>query len=432
IKVQGWVKSIRNQKSISFLELVDGSCSNHLQIILNPHQSHGIQTGSSLKVIGKLVKSKGIQQGKELKCDEIEVVGKCSADLYPLQKKDHSLGFLRQHLHLRTRTGLMSSVLRLRSRMSDQASSYLNSLDFFKTDPPMISFNDCEGAGEVFRIQTDQPSTQVSKNVDDLEFFNQPAYLSVSSQLYLEAFAHGLGRVYTLGPCFRAESSQTNRHLAEFWMLEVEVSFCEELEEMMRLVERLIKFIGLEVSDELESVWKSQGLEKKKSDKIKEELQTRCPRISYKEEEDVVGNRLSKVEWGDSLGSEHEKWLAGVYFKSPVFITDYPKRIKPFYMLKNSDQQTVACFDLIVPGIGELVGGSLREFNEERLRENVEEKGMDGMDGKLDWYFDLRRFGTNPHAGFGIGWDRLVCWISGIENVREVIGFPRTIGMKNV
>lgn len=441
ITVQGWVKTIRNQKHISFLELIDGSSSDHLQIILTPNQSQGIETGSSIKVTGSLVQSKGNKQGKELKCDSITLIGSCSADEYPLQKKSHSPTFLRQHLHLRPRTSLTASLLRLRSRMSDEASRYLSSLDFFKTEPPIISFNDCEGAGEVFRIHTDklsQPSPNSSKNLNPTEFFNQPAYLTVSTQLHLEAFANGLGRVYTLGPCFRAETSQTNRHLAEFWMLEAELSFCENLEDLMSLVESLIKSIINSVIEELEVVWKFNGLKGK-------DLVGgigRWPRITYTEvielmkcrpEKDQVGNRLATLEWGNSLGSEHEKWLAGSHFNSPVFITHYPSSLKPFYMLKNSDDhQTVSCFDLIVPRIGELVGGSLREFREDRLRENVVERGMGMKDGKLDWYADLRRFGTHPHGGFGIGWDRLVCWISGVENVREVIGFPRAIGMKNV
>ncbi|KAH9807873.1 hypothetical protein DFH28DRAFT_937186 [Melampsora americana] len=409
ITIHGWVKTTRNQKHISFIELIDESTSTHLQIILNPNQSQEIETGSSIKVIGHLVKSKGSKQGIELKCESIKLIGKCSVDHYPLQKKSHSISFLRQHSHLRPRTTLTAVLLRLRSRMSDEASRYLNSLDFFKTEPPIITFNDCEGAGEVFRIQTDRSSltnstSSTTKDLKPIEFFNQPAYLTVSTQLHLEAFSSGLGRVYTLGPCFKAETSQTNRHLAEFWMLEVELSFCEDLEDVMKLVENLLKSIIYEVKEELESSIK---------------------------EDDEIGNRLSKVEWGESLGSEHEKWISGSYFKSPVFITNYPKKLKPFYMLKDQNDQTVSCFDLIVPGIGELVGGSLREFKEESLLKNSKEKRIE-LDEKLDWYVDLRRFGTQSHGGFGIGWDRLVCWISGVENVREVIGFPRSVGMKNI
>ncbi|KAH9810854.1 hypothetical protein DFH28DRAFT_1064249 [Melampsora americana] len=441
ITVQGWVKTIRNQKHISFIELIDGSSSTHLQIILNPNQSQGIETGSSIKVIGHLVKSKGSKQGIELKCESIKLIGKCSVDHYPLQKKTHSISFLRQHSHLRPRTTLTAALLRLRSRMSDEASRYLNSLDFFKTEPPIITFNDCEGAGEVFRIQTDKsslinPTSSTTKDLKPIEFFNQPAYLTVSTQLHLEAFSSGLGRVYTLGPCFRAETSQTNRHLAEFWMLEVEFSFCEDLEDVMKLVENLLKSIIYEVKEELESVYKAQDLQNDHLIGIDQSW----PRISYTEviqlmksikEDDEIGNRLSKVEWGESLGSEHEKWISGSYFKSPVFITHYPKKLKPFYMLKDQNDQTVSCFDLIVPGIGELVGGSLREFKEERLLKNLKEKRIE-LDEKLDWYVDLRRFGTQSHGGFGIGWDRFVCWISGVENVREVIGFPRSVGMKNI
>lgn len=442
LSVYGWIKSIRKQKHIAFLELIDGSGPHHLQVVLSPQLAHALETGTALRVDGMLVESRGGKQNKELKCESLEVLGSCPMDSYPLQKKDHSVGFLRSHSHLRPRTTTTAAVLRLRSAMAHQASSHLHSLDFHRTEPPIITFGDCEGAGEVFRIQAERRvRTDLKPSQPDSDFFGQPAYLTVSAQLHLEALAAGLGRVYSLGPAFRAESSQTNRHMAEFWMLEAEVSFCESLDQLTCLTEDLLCHVLKSVDEEANVVRKLLGDETRQASTTSAR---RWPRLTYTEAVKLIqdhrgstsaeAHRLPDLKWGEALRSEHEKWIAGTYFEGPVFVTDYPARLKPFYMQENArddqglmmNEPTVACFDLLVPKIGELVGGSLRESKESKLRAKMMEKGMN-VEG-YDWYLDLRRFGSVPHGGFGIGWDRLVCWITGLEHVKESIGFPRVVG----
>ncbi|KAG0149163.1 hypothetical protein CROQUDRAFT_131487 [Cronartium quercuum f. sp. fusiforme G11] len=427
---QGWVKTIRNQKHLSFLELIDGSSSQHLQVVLSPEQAQGIETGSSVCIFGRLVESRGGKQTKELKADAINILGSCPTDTYPLQKKDHTHAFLRTIPHLRLRTSKTAAILRLRSKMADSAAECLKSLEFFRTEPPLITFSDCEGAGEVFKIEPDQPHKKINKSSS--LFFNQIAYLSVSSQLHLEAFSTSLGRVYSLGPIFRAERSKTNKHLNEFWMLEVEFSFCNELNQLLNLVEHLLKTIIKSVLKEIEIIKNLMN----KDFENQFDLSNQWNRMTYKEVIKIINDHsnvsgLNKLKWGDTLTSEHEKWISGSYIKGPIFIINYPKKIKPFYMKTNQNENeeltTVSCFDLLVPNIGELAGGSIREDKEVELISNLNEFQISNLKN-YDWYLDLRKFGSTPHGGFGIGWDRLICWITGIDNIKEVIGFPRYEG----
>ncbi|KAA1100211.1 asparaginyl-tRNA synthetase [Puccinia graminis f. sp. tritici] len=472
----GWIKTIRKQKNVSFVELIDGSTPHHLQVVVGPKDSEELETGCAIRVTGNLVLSRGNGQSKELKARSVNLIGPCLALEYPLQKKTHGAAFLRRIPHLRVRTHETSALMRIRSTMIQEASSFLHAQHFFRSETPIITFNDCEGAGEVFSVRPDsqsksslQPPNTISEKVPnsasesaashESRFFGREAFLTVSGQLHLEALSASLGRVYSFGPAFRAERSQTNRHLAEFWMLEAEMSFIEDLESLMNLLENLIKSIiqNLHQSDSLSSLdLQSLGAPKEPCDSTSKSW----PRITYTEAVELVqshhekhpseANRLPPITWGQPLASEHEKWLSGTYAQGPIFVTDYPASIKPFYMrqtAKPSDssqkRKTVACFDLLVPGVGELVGGSLRESNLTKLQENMMQKGMitggeavddslsnahEGQDHKFRWYLELRKFGNPRTGGFGIGWERLLSWITGVENVRECIAFPRVTG----
>ncbi|KAI8455103.1 hypothetical protein BY996DRAFT_7053268 [Phakopsora pachyrhizi] len=484
IMAQGWIKSIRKQKSVWFVELVDGSGSEHLQLVIRSDQlaqehltNYRLQVGCSIRALGHLVSSKGQSQSKELSVMSIELVGNCPADHYPLQRKEHSLSYLRKFPHLRVRTPEGLTLMRLRSMINSSIGSFFEAHHFVRVETPIITFNDCEGAGEVFGVEPDSEdvannsTTPAENSTTSPSFFGSQAYLTVSAQLHLEALSAGLGRVYTFGPAFRAERSRTNRHLAEFWMLEAEVSFCDELEPLMRLVESFIKSI-------LRSICSSKDSHKDFDVSISNNPKTvnpthqlgihseeRWPRVSYTEAVRIIQTRsspenISSITWGDGLSSDQEKWLTGCHFESPVFVTDYPQALKPFYMRRsalderedktindgNRNRPTVASFDLLVPGIGELAGGSLREPDLKTLRRNMTTKGMIrselGLEptvepqvshhgNSYEWYLDLRRYGSVPTGGFGIGWERLVCWVLGIDNVRESIAFPRVIKSDN-
>jgi asparaginyl-tRNA synthetase len=439
ILVQGWVRTRRDARDFSFLELNDGSCLPNLQIIARntlPNYSavQRLTTGASIAVQGALLASQGKGQSWEVVADSIEIIGP-SDDSYPLQKKGHTPEFLREIAHLRPRSNLFGCVFRVRSRVAFAVHQFFQERGFIYVHTPIITGSDCEGAGELFRVTTidqNNPPRLPDGQVDDTkDFFARRTYLTVSGQLEAEAFACALSKVYTFGPTFRAENSNTSRHASEFWMIEPEMAFCD-LQGDMDLAEELVKYL---VRDIRETCPDEIGLFAKFVD---QELPARLAfvverafqRISYTEAVDLLQRSGEKfefpVEYGLNLQSEHERWLTEKHFQSPITVFNYPKEIKPFYMRLNDDNQTVAAMDLLVPGIGEIVGGSQREERLEVLEANLRQHNMDLADYK--WYLDLRRYGTVPHAGFGLGFERMLMFVTGVPNIRDVIPFARTPG----
>jgi len=440
VLVKGWVRTRRASKGFSFLELNDGSCLKSIQIIADKSlENYGeierITTGSALSVTGALVESPAKGQAFEIQASEVAILSLAPED-YPLQKKRHSDEFLRSIAHLRPRTNKYGACFRIRSELSFAIHKFYREKGFKYLNTPVITGSDCEGAGEMFRVTSLDPDLVSKQGRMDFtrDFFGQEANLTVSGQLSAEMFALALGDVYTFGPTFRAENSNTARHCAEFWMLEPEMAFCD-LEENMDHGEELLKYLIGHITEHC-----SQDLElfTKFVDKnlagVLDTLKTSLySRITYHEAVEILqksGKEFEyKVENGTDLQSEHERFLAEEYFKKPVFLTDYPKTIKPFYMRMNDDNETVAAVDLLVPRIGELIGGSQRE---ERL--DMLEQRMDQMNLPREsywWYLDSRRFGTVPHSGFGMGFERLIMLVTGITNIRDVIPFPRTPGSIN-
>jgi asparaginyl-tRNA synthetase len=439
ILVQGWVRTRRDSKDFSFIELNDGSCLRNVQVIArntlpNYPAVQRLITGASIAVRGALVASQGKGQSWEVVADSIEIIGP-SDDSYPLQKKGHTPEFLREIAHLRPRSNLFGCVFRVRSRVAFAVHQFFQERGFIYVHTPIITGSDCEGAGELFRVTTidqNNPPRLPDGRVDDTkDFFARRTYLTVSGQLEAEAFACALSKVYTFGPTFRAENSNTSRHASEFWMIEPEMAFCD-LQGDMDLAEELVKYL---VRDIRETCPDEIGLFAKFVD---EELPARLAfvverpfqRISYTEAVDLLQRSGEKfefpVEYGLNLQSEHERWLTEKHFQSPITVFNYPKEIKPFYMRLNDDNQTVAAMDLLVPGIGEIVGGSQREERLEVLEANLRQHNMDLTDYK--WYLDLRRYGTVPHAGFGLGFERMLMFVTGVPNIRDVIPFARTPG----
>jgi asparaginyl-tRNA synthetase len=439
ILVQGWVRTRRDSKNFSFIELNDGSSLRSLQIIAkntlpNYAAVQRLNTGASIAVRGALVASQGKGQSWEVAADSLEIIGP-SDDTYPLQKKGHTPEFLREIAHLRPRSNLFGSVFRVRSRLAFAVHQFFQERGFVHVHTPIITGSDCEGAGELFRVTTidqNNPPRLPDGQVDDTkDFFARRTYLTVSGQLEAEAFACALSKVYTFGPTFRAENSNTSRHANEFWMIEPEMAFCD-LQGDMDLAEELVKYL---VRDVREKCPDEIGLFAKFVD---QELLARLDfvverpfqRISYTEAVDLLRQSGEKfefpVEYGLNLQSEHERWLTEKHFKSPITVFDYPKEIKPFYMRLNDDGKTVTAMDLLVPGIGEIVGGSQREERLEVLDENLRRHNMNLVDYK--WYLDLRRYGTVPHAGFGLGFERMLMFVTGVANIRDVIPFARTPG----
>ena len=440
ITVQGWVRTRRDSKEFSFVELNDGSCLRNLQIIAratlpNYDAVQRLTTGASIRAHGPLVASQGKGQSWELVADEIEVVG-ASDETYPLQKKGHTAEFLREISHLRPRSNLFGCVFRVRSRLAFAVHQFFQERGFVYVHTPIITGSDCEGAGELFRVSTlDPKSPPLLPNDGGVDyaqdFFARRTYLTVSGQLEAEAFACALSKVYTFGPTFRAENSNTSRHANEFWMIEPEMAFCD-LQGDMDLAEEMVKYL---VRDIRENCAEDLGLFAKFVDK---ELLARLDfvverpfqRISYEEAIKLLlasGQKFEfPVEYGLNLQSEHERWLTEQHYKCPVTVFNYPKEIKPFYMRLNDDGRTVTAMDVLVPGIGEIVGGSQREERLDVLEENIRRHGMDPVDYK--WYLDLRRFGTVPHAGFGLGFERMLMFVTGVANIRDVIPFARTPG----
>lgn len=441
IPVFGWIRTVRNQKNFSFIEINDGSCLSSLQLIFN--ESHDkyeellpqLTTGASLFVKGKLVESPGGKQNVELHVSEITLLGSCPADVYPLQKKRHSFEFLRTIAHLRPRTNTQSAVARVRSRLSFATHEFFQHCGFNYVQTPIITSSDCEGAGEMFQVTTlplaNTPKDKQGKIDYSQDFFAKPAFLTVSGQLNGEAYACGLSDIYTFGPTFRAENSNTSRHLAEFWMIEPEMAFAD-LEDDMNLAEDYVKFLVTSILKDCKEdlkffdEWIEKGLIERLENVIKEPF----AKISYTEAIEILKKSGKKFEFpyhfGADLQSEHERYLAEEYCKKPVFLYNYPRSLKAFYMRDNEDGITVAAMDLLVPKIGELIGGSQREDRIEILEKKMKEKNLD-LD-TYSWYLDLRRYGSVPHAGFGLGFERLVQFCTGIENIRDAIAFPRYPG----
>ncbi|KAG0706893.1 hypothetical protein DFH29DRAFT_898861, partial [Suillus ampliporus] len=435
VQLNGWIKSVRRQKNVTFAVINDGSCASGLQAVLKSDTTpHNLTNGASVRICGNLVQSLGRRQSYELQVEAVDVLGECNPEAYPIQKQALPVEFLRDNAHLRARTDINASMLRLRDSVLRTLRTYFEAQDFHYVHTPILTSSDCEGGGETFRVSPASSSPPPGQPPDPsvhAEFFSQPAYLTVSSQLHLEALAASLSRVYTLSPCFRAERSQTNRHLAEFWMLEAEWAFINHVGDVCHVVEESLKNVLVQCRTENPLLWKDGDEAKLKSledssrpghawtrmtytDAVKElERYHACSRIGFEFE----------PAWGRALQSEHERWLSERLVGGPVFVTDYPTSLKPFYMRANDGGETVACFDLLVPFIGELVGGSLREERFSHLVEAIQRHGL--KEEEYRWYLDLRKYGSAPHGGYGLGFERLISWMSGIENVRECIAMPR-------
>jgi asparaginyl-tRNA synthetase len=451
IGLKGWVKSKRGNKDIAFIALSDGSTIKTIQVVaelsrFDENTIKRVSTGSSISVRGKLVASQGSGQTVEVLAESIEILGDCDPETFPLQKKKHSLEFLREIAHLRPRTNTFGAILRVRHAMAFAVHKYFNDNHFYYIHAPIITGSDAEGAGEMFRVTTLQagnPPKNEAGEVDfDKDFFGKEANLTVSGQLESELAALALSKVYTFGPTFRAENSNTTRHLAEFWMIEPEVAFYE-LEDNMDLAEDFLKYLigyALEnCSDDLDFLEKRQQEEEqqfKKEErsamplkaKLEHVLAEPFERLTYTEAVQILEKSGKKFEypvsWGVDLQSEHERYLVEKHFKKPVILTNYPKHIKAFYMKQNDDGKTVRAMDILFPGIGEIIGGSQREEDYEKLSTRIDEMGIHR--DSLWWYLETRQFGTVPHAGFGLGFERLILFVSGMSNIRDVIPFPRT------
>ncbi len=440
ILVQGWVRTRRDSKGFSFLELNDGSSLKGLQVIVDaslPDYAH-IQratTGASVSITGALVPSKGAGQKWEVVARTVEILGEADAT-YPLQKKGHTLEFLREIAHLRPRSNLFGAVFRVRSRLAYAIHSFFQSRGFLYVHTPIITASDCEGAGELFRVTTldaKAPPLREDGSVDFAQdFFRKKAFLTVSGQLEAEIFACAFSNIYTFGPTFRAENSHTSRHASEFWMIEPEIAFCD-LQGNMDLAEEFVKGLIRDVrehcAEDLEFF--AKFVDKELLPRLDFVLERPFVRLSYTDAIEILlksGRTFEyPVSWGTNLQSEHERFLTEEHFKSPVTVFNYPKEIKPFYMRLNEDNKTVTAMDVLVPGIGEIVGGSQREERLDVLIDNMRRHGISEKD--YGWYIDLRRFGTVPHAGFGLGFERMLMFVTGVGNIRDVIPFARTPGV---
>ncbi|CAI8198813.1 MAG: Asparagine--tRNA ligase [Flavobacteriaceae bacterium] len=453
VNVKGWVKTFRANR---FIALNDGSTIDTLQCVVDYENTEAqllkkINTGAAVEITGQLVESMGKGQSIEIIVSRLVVVGEADPDLYPIQPKKHSFEFLREKAHLRVRTATFSAVMRIRSVLSFAIHQYFNQKGFCYVHTPIITGSDAEGAGEMFRVSVLDPkniSLDDEGNIDyKKDFFGKETNLTVSGQLGAETYAQGLGNVYTFGPTFRAENSNTSRHLAEFWMIEPEMAFYD-LTDNMDLAEEFIKytlqhildhckkdlaFLDQRLTQEEKSLPQQQRSPMGLVEKIKFVVENEFKRVSYTEAIEILKNSKPNKkkkfdylveEWGTDLQSEHERYLVEKHFNAPVILFDYPAKIKAFYMRMNEDKKTVRAMDILFPGIGEIVGGSQREERLEVLEKRIEEMGIDA--DELWWYLDLRRFGSTPHSGFGLGFERLVLFATGMSNIRDVIPFPRT------
>ena len=439
VTVCGWVRTRRDSKTFAFLELNDGSCLKNLQVIIDEGTEawaalEGVNTGAAVSVCGDLVESLGKGQKWEVRAQTMTVFGLADPATFPLQKKRHSDEFLRTIAHLRPRTNKYGAAFRIRSEAAMAIHDYFRGQGYYYVHAPILTGSDCEGAGEMFRVTTlpvDGGPKPESGNFFENDFFGKAASLTVSGQLEAEALATGLGKVYTFGPTFRAEHSYTPRHAAEFWMVEPEAAFndiWDNMELAEGLIQHTIKHVIEKCSDDIALFDKfvAPGL----LNDLNGMIEKGCARVSYRDAVDLLQKSGKKFEYpvsfGTDLQTEHERFLAEEYFKSPVTVYDYPKGIKAFYMLMNDDNETVAAMDLLVPRIGELVGGSQREERLDRLTQRIVELGQNPED--YWWYLDLRRFGSVPHSGFGMGFERMIMLLTGISNIRDVLPFPRTTG----
>ena len=453
VSINGWVRTFRSNR---FINLNDGSCMDDLQCVIDFEKFDKkilseINTGSSINIVGEIVESQGRGQSVEIVVDEIRVLGLSNPDQYPIQPKKHSFEFLRENAHLRIRTKTISSVMRIRSELSYAIHKFFNENNFYYVHTPIITGSDAEGAGEMFKVSTlnlnDVPKND-SQEVDfSKDFFGKETNLTVSGQLEAESYALGLGKVYTFGPTFRAENSNTSRHLAEFWMIEPEMAFYE-LEENINLAEKFIRsiiqniyekckkeimFLSDRLLKEEQNLPKNERNEMSLDEKINFVIKNDFVRITYSEAFEILKNskpnkkkkfKYPVSEWGIDFQSEHERFLVEKHFKSPVVVYDYPAKIKAFYMRMNDDNKTVRAMDILFPGIGEIVGGSQREERLDVLKKRIAQLNID--EKELWWYLDLRKYGSVKHSGFGLGLERLILFITGMGNIRDVIPFPRT------
>ena len=441
VTVQGWLRSKRDSKAgISFLAVNDGSHFDSLQCVapkeLENYEDEVLKlsTGCAVIVSGELVASQGGGQSVEIQASHVELIGGIDdPESYPIAKKRHTFEYLRTQAHLRTRTNTFGAVTRVRHTLANAIHDFFHSEDFYWVNTPIITASDCEGAGELFRVSTldltNLPRDDKGQVDTSQDFFGSDAYLTVSGQLAVESYCLSMSKVYTFGPTFRAENSNTSRHLAEFWMVEPEVAFAD-LADNAALAERLLKSVTQRVLSDCENDlgFFQQRIDNTVLDRLTNIVDKPFVKVTYSDAIDILLKSGKKfefpVEWGIDMASEHERFLSETHFKAPVVVTDYPRDIKAFYMRLNDDERTVAAMDVLAPGIGEIIGGSQREERLEVLDARMDEALKD----TLWWYRDLRRYGTVPHAGFGLGFERLVAYITGMENVRDVIPFPRTPG----
>ena len=440
VNVRGWVRTHRSSKAVDFIAVNDGSTIKNVQVVVDPSKFDEamlkqITTGACINVNGELVESQGAGQTVELQCRELEIYGLCASD-YPMQKKGQSFEYMRQYAHLRLRTNTFGAVMRIRHNMAIAIHKYFHDHGFFYFHTPLITASDCEGAGQMFQVTTknlyDLKKGEDGKILYDDDFFGKQTSLTVSGQLEGELGATALGAIYTFGPTFRAENSNTPRHLAEFWMIEPDVAFID-LDDLMDLEEDFIKYCvqwALDhCKDDLEFL--NKMIDKTLLDRLNSVLTDRFVRLDYTEgikilEEAVANGQKFEfpVSWGMDLASEHERYLVEHHFKKPVIMTGYPKEIKAFYMKLNEGGKTVQGTDVLFPQIGEIIGGSVREENGEKLMAEIKERNIPMKD--MWWYLDTRKYGSCPHGGFGLGFERLILFVTGMQNIRDVIPFPRT------
>ena len=440
VSVAGWLRTVRDSKAFGFLEVNDGSCFRSVQVVVEADILENYKTivklnvGSAVRVTGTIVETPTMKQPFEIKAESVEVEGSSTPD-YPLQKKRHSLEFLREIAHLRPRANTFAAVFRVRSAAAQAIHKFFAERHFVYVNTPLITASDCEGAGEMFKVTT-LDLDNVPKNEDGTvdfkqDFFEKSANLTVSGQLEAECYALAFGKVYTFGPTFRAENSNTARHAAEFWMIEPEIAFAD-LKDDMQLAHDLIKYVISYVLENCADDMKffNDFIDKGLIERLTALVNSEFAHVTYTEAVEILEKHKDQFEypvfWGCDLQSEHERYLTEQVYKRPVFVTDYPKEIKAFYMRLNEDGKTVAAMDLLVPGVGELIGGSQREERLDMLKDRLSELGLDEKD--YWWYLDLRKYGGTKHAGFGMGFERLIMYLTGMGNIRDVIPFPRTVG----
>jgi len=436
VNIKGWIRTIRTSKNIGFIEINDGTFFSNIQIIFdnsleNNEEIRKCTTGTALNITGELVKTPDAKQDFEIQSKSIDIVASTSED-YPLQKKRHTFEYLRKIAHLRPRTNTFSAAFRVRSTTAFAIHKFFQEKDFVYLNSPIITSNDAEGAGEMFNVTTFNIEDVIEnrKKVDFTEdFFGKKTNLSVSGQLEAEAYALAFKNVYTFGPTFRAENSNTKRHASEFWMIEPEMAFAD-LNDDMDTAEEMIKYVVNYVTENnIEEIeFFNKFIDKGLIKRLNNLRNSSFERITYTEAVEILKDSKEafefEVEWGIDLQTEHERYITEKVYNKPVFVKDYPKDIKAFYMKSNNDNKTVAAVDLLVPGVGELVGGSQREDNYDKLVERMDQMGI--PQEELEWYLDLRRFGCAPHSGFGLGFERLIMYLTGLSNIRDVISFPRT------